>query len=220
MHGRMPQDATSFDDPRPTAHASEPCPATALIVDERPIVRDAVWRLVAACGVGGPPLFAANPEAALRLEACAPIRLAVVDLFTARYDFRALSRFIALVAPTPVVLLDDRVNAVFAELAQAAGAAGYGGKDQEVEALQTLLQGALTPEPAAASAAGLRLTRRQWEVLRLIEEGRSTQEISDQLRITTGTVKLHVHRVLRATGARNRLEAALIAHRLRAAGRA
>lgn len=214
----MPCDATAFDDQGPTPRASEPGPAAALIVDERPIVRDAVWRLAEACGLHGPPLFASSLETALRLEPRAPIRLAVVDLFTARYDFRALGRFIALVAPTPVVLLDDRMNAVFAELAQGAGAAAYGAKDQEVEALQTVLQGALTPRPGAPASVAAQLTRRQWEVLRLIEEGRSTQEMSDQLRITPGTVKLHVHRVLRATGARNRLEAALIAQRLRASG--
>lgn len=215
----MSSDETTFADPEAAAGGPEPSPAAALIVDERPIVRDAVWRLTAACGLSGPPRFAASLDGAMAGALPDAIRLAIVDLFTARYDFRALARLIAFVAPTPVVLLDDRMNAVFADHARDAGAAAYGGKDQDPDTLTALFAGVLQQEPAARAAA-MPLTRRQWEVLRLIQEGLTTQEIAERLQITPGTVKLHVHRVLRATGARNRLEAALIARRFGASGRA
>ncbi|MGY4710547.1 LuxR C-terminal-related transcriptional regulator [Mycolicibacterium sp. CBM1] len=58
------------------------------------------------------------------------------------------------------------------------------------------------------------LTRREAEVLRLMAEGRTNQQIADELVITPGTVKSHVKRVLRKLHASNRAEAASIYARL------
>jgi PAS domain S-box-containing protein len=55
-----------------------------------------------------------------------------------------------------------------------------------------------------------RLTRRQQEILRLVHQGASNQDISEALDITPGTVKLHMSAILKRTGARNRTEAARI----------
>ncbi len=52
-----------------------------------------------------------------------------------------------------------------------------------------------------------RLTLRQGEVLRLLEEGRSTKEIARSLTLGVGTVKVHLAAVYRQLGARGRLEA-------------
>ncbi len=61
------------------------------------------------------------------------------------------------------------------------------------------------------------LTRREVEVLRLMADGRTNQQIADELVITPGTVKSHVKRVLRKMHATNRAEAASIYARLAAA---
>ena len=58
----------------------------------------------------------------------------------------------------------------------------------------------------------LRLTPRQAEVLALLERGRSTREIADELHVSPETVRNHVKRLLRAVGAHSRLEAVAIAH--------
>jgi PAS domain S-box-containing protein len=57
------------------------------------------------------------------------------------------------------------------------------------------------------------LTRRQAEVLRLLGQGASTEQIAASLHLSKETVRNHVQRVFRALGAHSRLEAVLIAHR-------
>jgi PAS domain S-box-containing protein len=58
----------------------------------------------------------------------------------------------------------------------------------------------------------LDLTPRQAEVLELLERGRSTRQIADELQISMETVRNHVRHVLRAVGAHSRLEAVAIAN--------
>ncbi len=51
------------------------------------------------------------------------------------------------------------------------------------------------------------LTPRQAEVLQLLEQGRSTKQIAQQLHLSTETVRNHVRHLLRALGVSTRLEA-------------
>jgi DNA-binding NarL/FixJ family response regulator len=51
------------------------------------------------------------------------------------------------------------------------------------------------------------LTPRQVEVLRLLEQGRSTKQIAAELHLSTETVKNHIRRLFRALGVHSRLEA-------------
>jgi DNA-binding NarL/FixJ family response regulator len=62
----------------------------------------------------------------------------------------------------------------------------------------------LLDEPAAAVA----LSRRQRDVLRLVAQGLSNQEIAAELTITVNTVKFHVRTIFRELGIHNRVEAA------------
>jgi PAS domain S-box-containing protein len=58
----------------------------------------------------------------------------------------------------------------------------------------------------------LHLTPRQAEVLALLERGRTTREIADELHLSGETVRNHVRHLLRKLGAHSRLEAVAIAH--------
>jgi len=55
------------------------------------------------------------------------------------------------------------------------------------------------------------LTPRQAEVLRLLEQGRSTTQIAAELHLSRETVRNHVRQVLHALGASSRLEAVAVA---------
>jgi DNA-binding NarL/FixJ family response regulator len=48
------------------------------------------------------------------------------------------------------------------------------------------------------------LTRRESEVVLLVGTGMSNREIAQQLGLSVGTVKLHVHHIFRKTGAKRR----------------
>jgi PAS domain S-box-containing protein len=57
----------------------------------------------------------------------------------------------------------------------------------------------------------LHLTPRQAEVLGLLERGRSTGQIAEELHLSIETVRNHIRRMLRAVGASSRIEAVAIA---------
>jgi PAS domain S-box-containing protein len=57
------------------------------------------------------------------------------------------------------------------------------------------------------------LTPRQTEVLRLLEHGRSTDQIAADLHLSVETVRNHIRHILRALGVHSRLEAVALTRR-------
>ncbi|WP_226530945.1 response regulator [Microbacterium paraoxydans] len=70
--------------------------------------------------------------------------------------------------------------------------------------------GAANPRPTLAEP----LTEREAEVLTLLADARSNSEIAKALFIGEATVKTHVSRILQKLGARDRVQAVVLAHRL------
>lgn len=113
------------------------------------------------------------------------------------------------------------------------GAAGFLLKDTEPEQLihavrvlaaggsvlspsvtRTVIGGFVDGTPDASASAWLaRLTDRERDVLVLLAEGLSNQEIGQRLFLSVGTVKEHVSAVLTKLDAGNRVRAAVLAHR-------
>lgn len=63
--------------------------------------------------------------------------------------------------------------------------------------------------PAAGDRIEDRMTARELEVLQLLKDGRSNRAIAEALGIDEATVKAHLGRMLRKTGAHNRVELTL-----------
>jgi len=137
-----------------------------------------------------------------------------------------------------IVTTFDRDDYLFAALA--AGASGFllknAGPEELVAAVRivgagdALLAPEVTrrvierfatgvPEPAASPlpvpppALAESLTERESEVLRLVAEALSNAEIAARLFIGEATVKTHVSNVLQKLGARDRVQAVVLAHR-------
>ena len=62
------------------------------------------------------------------------------------------------------------------------------------------------------------LTPRQTEILRLLERGKSTDQIADELHLSKETVRNHIRHMLQALGVHSRLEAVALARREHLAG--
>jgi PAS domain S-box-containing protein len=73
--------------------------------------------------------------------------------------------------------------------------------------------GVLGP-PRPAAAASVRLTPRQNEVLQLLGQGASTENIASMLHLSKETVRNHVRNILRELRSHSRLEAVARAHEL------
>jgi DNA-binding CsgD family transcriptional regulator len=70
----------------------------------------------------------------------------------------------------------------------------------------------LDRQPPRAVEAGL--TPRQRQVLQLLAEGKSTEQIAAELHLSTETVRNHIRHTLKGLGAHSRLEAVVVARRL------
>jgi DNA-binding NarL/FixJ family response regulator len=78
-------------------------------------------------------------------------------------------------------------------------------KANDVELSETAGLSATEPKQISRSS----LTQREFEVLELLTQGMSNNEIAKRLFISLSTVKVHVHHILKKTGARTRLDAAM-----------
>ncbi|MCX6082310.1 MAG: response regulator transcription factor [Chloroflexi bacterium] len=68
-------------------------------------------------------------------------------------------------------------------------------------------------QPEQSAIANDDLTEREVEVLRLVAQGLSNQDIADRLKIGEGTARFHVNNILTKLGLSNRTQAALYALR-------
>jgi two-component system, NarL family, response regulator len=129
----------------------------------------------------------------------------------------------------PVLVLTSHFKKQLIEQLIAVGASGYCLKGIEAEtlilALRSVAAGASWWD--AATTAEIRsafkstpvketnnnnpLTSRETEILALIAVGKSNNEIAQQLHITIGTVRVHVHAILQKLEVRDRTSAAIMA---------
>ncbi|HEY4752603.1 MAG TPA: response regulator transcription factor, partial [Candidatus Limnocylindrales bacterium] len=82
-----------------------------------------------------------------------------------------------------------------------------------LEALRTGGMPARGGSTATISGGDIALTRRESEILQLVAGGLSNKEIANELTITEGTVKNHVHNALEKLHLTNRVQAAAYAVR-------
>jgi len=96
------------------------------------------------------------------------------------------------------------------EIAQAIRAAAEGQSIIESR-VATKMMNRFRQPPKAANAPHEQLTEREMEVLKLIAEGKSNQEVADALFIGVKTVKFHVTNILSKLGVEDRTQAAIYA---------
>ena len=202
-------------------------PATALVVEDHPLYRDALAQLLTRIFGADQVSVAASAEDGLRLAATSGgLRLILLDPglpgmngVEAIAAFRRNCPDAALIA---VSASEERRDAV---AAFRAGALAFVSKAASNEVLSDIVRRAaagevgeavwVTPAGAAAVAdAPLpELTPRQLEILALLCQGHPNKEIGLRLGLAEVTVKMHVSSVFKVLGVANRTQAVLEARR-------
>jgi two-component system, NarL family, response regulator LiaR len=203
-----------------------------LIADDHAIVREGLRSLIetepAMLLVGEAP----DGEVAVRLFTQLRPDIALLDLMMPRKDGITAIREIRQIDPQARILVltsfaeDDQVFPAIK-----AGAAGYLMKDSSpselLQAIHEVYRGDSFLDPVIARKVLQELNRppdlpptsdplseREEEVIKLIAEGLSNQEIADRLVISERTVRNHVGNILGKLHLANRTQAALYAIRM------
>ena len=204
-------------------------PTRVLIADDHPPTRAGVrYSLEAAgfevCCEVGDAVGALTKALEERPDIC------LLDIHMPGSGISAAAKITAELPETAVVMLTVSRNDADLFDALRAGAAGYLLKDTDPDRLPHALAGVLTGEAAVPrqlvtrlieefrggrtkrkipliGGRGVELTSREWDVLDLLREGLSTEEISKRLFVSRGTVRSHVATMLKKLNVPNRAAA-------------
>lgn len=203
-----------------------------LICDDHQIVRQGIKQILAdANDLALAGEAASGPEAIARVRE-GGIDVVLLDIAMPQRDGLDVLRQLRSEYPKlPVLMLSTYPDRQYAVRSLKLGAAGYLNKsadsEQLCEAIRRVAAGRLFITPhvaeqlAGAVGAGRaddaplheRLSHREYQVFRLLAEGRSVGEIAEQLVLAPNTVSTYRARVLEKTGVRNDVELALYAVR-------
>ena len=202
-----------------------------LVADDHAIVREGMNHLIAARPEMEIVAEAGDGAEAVQLAKIHQPDVILMDLVMPRMDGIAAIEAIKAEEPTSRILVltsfaeDDKVFAAIK-----AGALGYLLKDSSplalIQAIHDVHRGnsSLHPtiarkvirelnQPPALPPTGDPLTEREVEILKLVAQGLTNQEIADRLSISPRTVGAHVGHILDKLHLANRTQAALYALR-------
>jgi DNA-binding NarL/FixJ family response regulator len=190
---------------------SAPKEKRVFLVDDHPMMRDGMCRLIDSepglicCG------GAQSAEEAIAQISASKPDLVITDITLPKRSGLDLIKDISAMHPDMLVFVYSMHDEMFyAERALRAGARGYlmkeAGSEKMLEAIRRVLAGEICvspriaakiltlfsgPQPRGSNSPVEKLTDREFDVYRLIGEGKSTKEIAEQLHISAKTVAVH-----------------------------
>ncbi|HEU5368345.1 MAG TPA: response regulator transcription factor [Ktedonobacterales bacterium] len=201
-------------------------PIQVMIVDDHPVVRNGIrFSLLAFDDM---QVLGEAGSGAETLDLCAQLQPDVVlmDLLMPGMNGVETTRVLHTAYPhIKVLALTSFQEGNLVQEALQAGAMGYLLKDVSIDelarAVRLAAQGLPTLAPAAGRALvqtaaqtpkiGYDLTQREREVLALLVEGLSNQQVADRLVISPATVKFHISSIRMKLGASSRTEVVILA---------
>jgi DNA-binding NarL/FixJ family response regulator len=209
-------------------------PARVVVADDQTVVREGIVMLLGLLPGIEVVGSAGDGDEAVKLVAELSPDVVLMDLRMPRCDGVEATRRIRSDHPeTQVVILTTYADDESLFPALRAGARGYltkdAGGDEIVRAVESVLSGDAglspsiqrrllerlsepEPRPAAAAEAPDGLTARECEVLVLIADGLTNQDIARRLHVSTATVKTHINNLFAKTGLKDRAQAVRYAY--------
>jgi DNA-binding NarL/FixJ family response regulator len=194
-----------------TANPTRPAKRRVLLVDDHPMTREGLTAIInrqadleVCCEAGNPA------EAMFQLSKSTP-HLMVTDMtMPGRSGIEFIKDVHAMLPELPILVLSMHDEMLYAERALRAGARGYLMKDagsaRLLEVIRLVLSGqtcvspqmsarildAMTGRRPRGSASPIeKLSDREFEVFRLLGNGKSTKEVAQALHLSTKTVDVH-----------------------------
>ncbi|KMO95838.1 response regulator [Streptomyces roseus] len=191
-----------------------------LLADDHPVVRAGLRAVLDTEPDFAVVAEAATAERAVELAASEPVDVVLMDLQfgTGMHGSAATAAITARPGAPRVLVLTTYDTDADILAAVEAGASGYLLKDAPPEELAAAVRTAAAGQSALAPAVALRLmdrmrtpaealTKRELEVLQLVADGLSNQQISKKLFLSQATVKSHLVHVYAKLGVDSRTAA-------------
>jgi len=213
-------------------------PLRAIVADDDPFARRVIRDALEKAGVTV-IAEARNGRQAVELAVYYRPDVVLMDVVMPELDGILATRRILKELPEQLVIMltgtEDEEDELGLQAIQA-GAAGFLSKDVDIEVLPRTLAGVYSGEAAISrkmtrrlierlrhaqrGSIGMRpvksaLTAREWEVIDLLEAGVNTEDMADQMVVSTETVRSHVKNILRKLDVRSREEALAAVKRMR-----
>jgi len=212
---------------------------TVLVVDDQPLIRQAVMDILTGHDDIDVLGQAVDGREAVALAETLKPDVIVMDIRMPELDGIAATAQICAtpdLADTRILILTTFEEDEYLIAALRAGASGFIGKgaepDEIVRAIRAVHAGdallsplatralidrfitapATPPEPVQLSPVLAGLTEREQEVLLMVAQGRSNQDIADELVISPHTAKTHVNRIMTKVHAHDRAQLVILAY--------
>jgi NarL family two-component system response regulator LiaR len=197
-----------------------------MIVDDHPVVRDGLKNMLLVYDDLELVAEAENGSAALALCQKDTPDVILMDIVMPGMDGIATTRAVLEKYPrVTILILTSYPKNDLVQKSLEAGAIGYLVKNAPIDDLANAIRAAYAGRPTLSPEAtealiraktspqipGGDLSNREKEVLELIIQGFSNEEIAERLVISTATAKHHVSACIQKLGASNRTEAAFLA---------
>jgi len=210
--------------PLEASHAAAVAGVTVVVADDHPAMLASIAGILARNGFEVIGQAGDGQQALAQIEATNP-DLALVDVRMPRMSGIEVAREAAVVAPdTAIVVYTAYGDLAILSEALDAGVRGFVLKEAPlsdlVRALERVVRGEAYIDPVLAGALVngradqvASLTQREREVLRMLADGHSNEEIGKRLHISPETVRTHVRKAMAKLDADTRTQAVAIALR-------
>ena len=181
------------------------------IIDDHPLMREAVAGLIRRMSLTATELDTLAAVAAAVVSDGEPELISLEILVSGVSNVAGLSQLRQQFPNVPIVVLSAAAPQDLKEEAMHAGASAYLHKSASATeiggVLRSFLSGGQEPLPATPG----KLSKRQKQLLLLLDKGMSNRDIAEALQISEHTVKVHLWRLFRRLNVKSRSQASHLA---------